>query len=70
MLETEFNKKQNQLTKSGMMELVNQQKEYFLKKLDSVENAALVATLVKVKNLEDLSRTFPKNSDASKIDDS
>lgn len=70
MLETEFNKKQNQLTKSGMKELVNQHKEYFLKKLDSVENAALVATLVKVKNLEDLSRTFPRNSDASKIDDS
>ena len=53
-----------------MTDLVNQQKEYFLKKLDSVENAALVATLVKVKNLEDLSQAFPKNTDASKIEES
>lgn len=69
MLESEFNKKESRLAKSGVTDLVREQKIYFLKKLDSVENAALVGTLVKVKNLEDLSRTFPKDAQDSKVDD-
>lgn len=67
MLETEFNKRQSEFAKNGLADFVDQQKSYFMKKLDSVENAALVGVLVKVKNLEDLSKVLPRNSIDSKI---
>ncbi|WP_300674954.1 hypothetical protein [Soonwooa sp.] len=68
LLDMEFSKRQNQLTDAHMAELLNSQRISFFKKLDSVENSAFVGTLVKVKNLEDLSKISKQvNNDSQKV---
>lgn len=55
-LEEEVNKRTSLFSKVGLSSIVEEQKNILLKKMDSVENIALIGVLVKVKNLEDLSR--------------
>ncbi|WP_251172432.1 energy transducer TonB [Chryseobacterium muglaense] len=68
MLNTEFKKKfdaeQNPLYKSA----VKNDFLFFMKKMDSIENVALIAALLKVKNLEDLKKIRSKTVSPSKQD--
>ncbi len=56
MLGTEFKKKFDAEPDSLHKEAIRQDFFLFMKKMDSIENVALIGALLKVKNLEDLSR--------------
>ena len=55
MLGTEFKKKFDAETNNLSKASIRQDFLFFMKKMDSIENAALVGALLKVKNIEDLS---------------
>ncbi len=56
MLGSEFKKKFDAETDASDKEAVKQDFLLFMKKMDSIENVALIGALLKVKNLEDLGR--------------
>lgn len=60
MLGTEFKKKYHAEKKASAQLAIQQDFLLFMKKMDSIENVALIGALVKVKNLEDLSKIQPK----------
>ncbi|WP_426475610.1 energy transducer TonB [Chryseobacterium balustinum] len=68
MLNTEFKKKfdaeKNPLHKAA----VKNDFLFFMKKMDSIENVALIAALLKVKNLEDLKKINSKTTLSSQQD--
>lgn len=55
MLNTEFKKKFDAETNSIIKTSIKKDFLFFMKKMDSIENTALVGALLKVKNTEDLS---------------
>ncbi len=68
MLSQEFKKKFDAENNSFAKTAVRQDFLFFMKKMDSIENAALTGALVKVKNLEDLNKIntpFTTESDIS-----
>lgn len=56
MLGEEFKKKYHAEKKASVKQTIQQDFLLFMKKLDSIENVALIGALVKVKNLEDLAK--------------
>lgn len=60
MLGEEFKKKYHAEKKASVKQTIQQDFLLFMKKLDSIENVALIGALVKVKNLEDLAKIQPK----------
>lgn len=60
MLGEEFKKKYHAEKKASVKQNIQQDFLLFMKKLDSIENVALIGALVKVKNLEDLAKIQPK----------
>lgn len=61
LLGNEFDKKLRENNDPIRKSFIDSQKILFLKKLDSIENSAFLATLVKVKTIEDLSKITPKD---------
>jgi len=64
MLSNEFRKKFDKESDSVSKQAVKNDFRFFMKKMDSIENVALVGALLKVKNLEDLKKIndYPQNS--------
>ncbi|MBB4806740.1 hypothetical protein HNP38_002036 [Chryseobacterium defluvii] len=56
MLSNEFKKKFDAETDVFVKDAIKKDFLFFMKKMDSIENVALIAALLKVKNLEDLSK--------------
>lgn len=56
LLNIEFEKRLAKAKDPMTKVMIDSQKNFFLKKLDSIENVAFVGALVKVKNLEDLEK--------------
>lgn len=65
MLNTEFRKKFNQQTNPLFKEAVKNDFLFFMKKMDSIENVALIGALLKIKNLEDLRKIKHKTVNVS-----
>lgn len=63
LLSNEFEKKLKESNDPIRRSAIESQKILFLKKLDSIENTAFLATLVKVKTTEDLSKIVPKENE-------
>lgn len=62
MLNTEFKKKFDAETNPLHKVAVKNDFLFFMKKMDSIENVALIAALLKVKNLEDLKKINSKTA--------
>lgn len=56
MLNTEFKKKFDAESNNFQKASIKQDFLFFMKKMDSIENVALIGALLKIKNTEDLSR--------------
>lgn len=69
LLNTEFKKKYDAETNVLNKDAIKRDFLFFMKKMDSIENVALVGALLKTKNLEDLKKFARKslNSDAPEI---
>ena len=72
MLNTEFKKKFDAETNNASKISIKNDFIFFMKKMDSIENTALVGALLKVKNIEDLSnldlqKTIKPSADQSEI---
>ncbi|MFP7656748.1 energy transducer TonB [Chryseobacterium proteolyticum] len=61
MLNTEFRKKFDAETGNFQKAAIKQDFIFFMKKMDSIENVALIGALLRVKNTEDLSRIRLEN---------
>ena len=61
MLNTEFKKKFDAETNTLTKAAIKQDYLLFMKKMDSIENVAMIGALLKVKNLEDLKRINQQN---------
>ncbi|MDH6251790.1 hypothetical protein M2347_001517 [Chryseobacterium sp. H1D6B] len=62
MLNTEFKKKFDAEKDNFHKTAIKRDFLFFMKKMDSIENVALIGALLKVKNLEDLNRLQNKNT--------
>jgi hypothetical protein len=62
LLNNEFKKKYEAETNILFKDAIKNDFLLFMKKMDSIENTALVGALLKVKNLEDLGKLHNKNS--------
>jgi len=60
MLNNEFKKKFDAETGNFQKASIKQDFLFFMKKMDSIENVALIGALLRVKNIEDLSRIHSK----------
>lgn len=69
MLNNEFKKKFDAETNTFNKALITQDFNLFMKKMDSIENVALIGALLKVKNLEDLKKIQNKSLNPEKIGD-
>lgn len=67
MLNQEFKKKFDAEKNTVIKTAIKQDFLFFMKKMDSIENVALIGALLKVKNLEDLSKINTKSSSASPV---
>lgn len=67
MLDAEFKKKYNAENNTAYKTGIKQDFVLFMKKMDSIENIALIGALLQVKNLEDLSRLHPKTDISTEI---
>lgn len=65
MLNQEFKKKFDAEKSSVIKTSIKQDFLFFMKKMDSIENVALIGALLKVKNLEDLNKIKTKLTSAS-----
>ncbi|WP_241775182.1 energy transducer TonB [Chryseobacterium sp. ERMR1:04] len=61
MLGTEFKKKFNAEPNTFNKSAIKNDFLFFMKKMDSIENVALIGALLKVKNIEDLAKIQKKN---------
>lgn len=62
MLGSEFKKKFDAETNVFNKSAIKNDFRFFMKKMDSIENVALIGALLKVKNIEDLARIQKKNT--------
>ncbi|MBT2621671.1 hypothetical protein J7E44_13020 [Chryseobacterium sp. ISL-6] len=65
MLNTEFKKKFDAETGNFQKASIKQDFLFFMKKMDSIENVALIGALLKIKNTEDLNRLQLENKTIS-----
>lgn len=67
MLNQEFKKKFDAEKNDFIKTSIKQDFLFFMKKMDSIENVALIGALLKVKNLEDLSKIGGKQTSVSPV---
>lgn len=67
MLNQEFKKKFDAEKNTFIKTSIKQDFLFFMKKMDSIENVALIGALLKVKNLEDLRKISTKSTPASPV---
>lgn len=67
LLNTEFKKKYDAETNVLNKDAIKRDFLFFMQKMDSIENVALVGALLKTKNLEDLKKINPKTANSEKL---
>ena len=67
LLNTEFKKKYDAETNVLSKDAIKRDFLFFMQKMDSIENVALVGALLKTKNLEDLKKIDPKTANLEKF---